>query len=311
MKIAVFGTGGVGGYFGSRLAQSGAEVVFIARGEHLKAIQTHGLKVESILGDFVIQPVQATDDPATIGGVDVVLLGVKAWQVAEAAQAMQPLIASHTCVLPLQNGISAPDILAQALGKSHVLGGLCQISAFVAEAGRIRHVGIEPLIAFGELDNQTSQRVARLRQVFERSGVKVEVPANILAAMWEKYLFIAPLSGVGAVTGAPVGVMRSLSETRQAIEQLMRELVAVAHKRGVKLASDAIQRKMAFIDGIDPSTTPSMQRDMAAGRPSELDALLGTLARLGTELGVPTPTCELIYALLLPRELRARRQLDY
>jgi 2-dehydropantoate 2-reductase len=214
-------------------------------------------------------------------------------------------------VLPLQNGVSAPDELARVLGKSHVLGGLCQISAFIVEPGHIRHAGIEPTIAFGELDNILSPRVLRLQQAFERSGVNVEAPASIQVAMWEKYLFIAPLSGLGAATRAPVGVLRSQAKLRQLMNQIMAEIIAVAQKRQVNLTADAIQRKMAFIDSLDPSVTASMQRDLLAGRPSELEALLGDLVRMGLELGVPTPTSALIYNVLLPQELRARRQLDF
>ena len=155
MRIAIFGTGGVGGYFGGRLAQNGADVVFIARGEHLQAMRQHGLKIDSIKGDFVVHPIQATDDPEKIDPVDVVLVGVKAWQVSEAAQAMRPMVGPETFVVPLLNGVEAPTQLAEVLGAEHVVGGLCGCISFIAGPGHIRHVGADPFIHFGELDNRS------------------------------------------------------------------------------------------------------------------------------------------------------------
>ncbi|MGH7536583.1 MAG: ketopantoate reductase family protein, partial [Gemmatimonadales bacterium] len=185
MRIAVFGTGAVGGYFGGRLAQAGAEVVFIARGDHLAAIRRGGLKVTSVAGDFVVQPAGATDDPSAPGPVDVVLLGVKAWQVAEAAEAMRPLLGPRTFVVPLQNGIEAPERLAEVLGPAKVLGGLCRIIGYVVAPGHIRHVGVEPYIGFGELDASSGERAETLRQAFSGArGVTADIPSDIRAAMW-------------------------------------------------------------------------------------------------------------------------------
>jgi len=311
MRIAVIGVGGVGGYFGGRLAQSGEQVIFIARGAHLQAIQENGLRVESIKGDFLIHPAQATEDPHTLGQMDVVLVGVKAWQVTETAQVIRPMIGADTCVLPLQNGVEAPAQLAAVLGAEHVLGGLCQISAYIAAPGHIRHVGIEPYVALGEMDGRASERVEALRKAFARAGVAVEVPGDIQAAMWEKFLFIATISGVGAVTRAPVGAIRHLPGVRQMLHQAMLEIEAVAHARGVRLPADAVQRRMDFIDRLPVNVTASMQRDLVAGRPSELESQNGALVRMGLEAGVPTPTHTFIYHSLLPQELRARGQLDF
>jgi 2-dehydropantoate 2-reductase len=311
MRIAVFGTGGVGGYFGGRLAQAGEDVVFIARGEHLRAIQSHGLKVESIKGDFIVSPAQATDDPTQVGIVDVVLVTVKAWQVPEAAQAMRPMIGPHTFAVFLGNGVEAAEQLASVLGKEHVLGGLCQISAMIVAPGHIRHVGIEPYVAFGELDGRPSSRAERLRQAFERAGVKAEIPADIQAAIWEKFLFIATISGLGAVTRAPANIFRSLAETRQLLEQALQEIVAVAQARGVNLSQEAVQRRLAFIDSLPPGVTASMQRDIMEGRPSELEAQNGAVVRMGRQLGISTPVHAFIYASLLPQELRARGQVQF
>lgn len=307
MRIAVFGTGGVGGYFGGRLAQAGEDVIFIARGEHLKAIRQNGLRVDSIAGDFVTHPAQATDIPAEVGVVDAVLVTVKAWQVSEAAEAMKPMVGPNTMVIPLENGVDAPDQLAAVLGAEHVLGGLCHVSALIAGPGHIKHVAIPPRIAFGELDGRTSERVERLRQVFERcQGVTVAVPADIRVALWEKFLFIAAISGVGAVTRQPAGVIRSVAETRDMLLQAMEEVAAVAKARGITLSPGIIQKTMSFIDNMPPATMASMQRDIIEGRPSELEAQNGAVVRLAKEVDVEVPTHAFIYASLLPGELKAR-----
>lgn len=306
MRIAIYGAGAVGGYFGGRLAQSGQELVFIARGEHLRAMQSGGLKVDSIKGDFTVHPVQATDDPSRAGIVDAVLLGVKAWQVPEAALAIQPFIGEGTFVVPLQNGVDAPSQLAAVLGKGAVVGGLCRIASQLASPGYIRHTGIEPYIAFGELDNRTSDRTRRLRAAFEEAGVKVEIPEDINAAIWEKFIFIATISGVGAVTGAPVGITRNLPETRKLLRQVLQEIVAVAKGRQVRLDEDIQNKVLAIIDGLPEGTLASMQRDILEGRPSELGSQTGAVVRLGLEAGVPTPANTFIYQSLLPKELKAR-----
>lgn len=312
MRIAVFGAGAVGGYFGGRLAQAGEDVVLIARGEHLRAMQKSGLRVDSIKGNFAVDPVQATDDPTEIGAVDAVIVGVKAWQVPQAAREMAPIIRPETFVVPLENGVEAPSQLAEVLGEEHVLGGLCRIISSVVEPGRIRHAGIEPYVAFGELDGRRSERAERLRRAFENAdGVAAEIPSDIRVAMWEKFLFIAALSGVGAVTRAPVGVLRSLPETRRMLERAMHEIVAVAHGRGIALPQETVSETMAFIDGLPPEGTASMQRDIMAGRPSELEAQNGAVARLGQEAGIETPVHAFIYQSLLPQELQARGQLEF
>ena len=307
MKFVVFGTGGVGGYFGGRLAQAGEDVTFIARGAHLAAILQHGLKVESGLGDFVIQPAKATDNAAALGPVDVVLVGVKAWQVTETAQAIKPLIGPETLVIPLQNGVTAADELAAVLGAEHVLGGLCRISALVAAPGVIRHAGVPPYIAFGSLNGQAGPRVESIRAAFAKcQGLTVEIPADINVALWNKFLFIAAASGIGAITRQPMGVYRSNPESRALLVAALEETFALARARGVNLPADAVQKTLAFIDGSAPEIMASMQRDIMEGRPSELDAQNGTIVRLGRAAGVPTPTHAFIYAALLPGELKAR-----
>ena len=311
MRIAVFGVGGAGGYFGGRLAQAGEDVVFVARGEHLQALRTHGLRVDSVKGNFVLQSVQATDDPAQVGVVDVVLLGVKAWQVPEAAQAMRPLVGSETFVVPLQNGVEAPAQLAAVLGAQHVLGGLAKIISFKVGPGHIRHAGAEPYVAFGELDNRTSERAERLRLAFERAGVTVEIPSDIQAALWDKFLFVVSWGGVGAVTRAPIGVLRSVPEMRRMLEQVMYEVSAVAQASNIALPEDTIGKTIAFVDTLPPSGITSLQRDIVEERPSELASWNGAVVRLGQEVGVATPLHSFIYHSLLPLELRARGQVQF
>ncbi len=270
MRIAIFGAGSVGGYFGGRLAQAGEDVVFIARGEHLNAILKHGLRVDSINGDFVVESVQATDDPATIGTVDMVLVGVKAWQVSEAAGAIRPMIGPETVVLPLQNGLEAPALLSAVIGDQHVLGGLCGLFCYVTGPGHIVHAGTEPFVKIGELDNHRSQRVDLLLDTFRRAGVTAEIPPDIQVAMWMKFLLITVWSGMGAVTRAPAGIWRSLPGTRLMAEQSLGEIIAVAAAHDVSLPENALEMTMAVYDGLAPQSTASLQRDVMQGRPSEL-----------------------------------------
>jgi len=311
MRIAIFGTGGAGGYFGAQLARAGEDVIFIARGEHLHAIHTQGLRVETPKGEIVIQPAQAADDPAQVGVVDSVIVGVKAWQVTDVARAMQPMIGPKTFVVPLQNGVEAPSQLAGVLGVEHVLGGLCGTMSWIVGPGHIRSIGEAHFIKFGELDKRPSERAEQLRQAFERAGVKVEVPSDIHVALWEKLLFVVSFGGVGAVTRAPIGVIRTLPETRWQLEQCMREIFAVAHARQIALSDGIIEKSMMFIDSLAPSGTTSLQRDIADGKPSELEAWNGAVVRLGREIGVATPLHEFIYHTLLPLELRARGKVQF
>ena len=311
MRFAIFGVGAIGGYFGGRLAQADEEVAFIARGEHLEALRTKGLRVDSINGDFVLPAVTATDDPSRIGAVDVVLVGVKTWQVPAAAESMRPLLGEDTLVLPLQNGVEAPDQLAKILGREHVCGGLAKIISYIAGPGHIRHTGADPYIALGELDNQPSDRLERLRRALQRSGVSAEIPPDITAALWAKFLFVASWGGVGAITRAPIGVIRSVSQTRRMLEGSMQEIYEVADALNVNLAPDAVSAAMGFIDTLPPNGTTSMQRDIIENRPSEIESWTGAVVRFGRDAGVPVPINEFTYNSLLPLERKARGQLDF
>ncbi len=310
MRVAIFGAGGVGGYFGGRLALAGNDVSFIARGRHLEAMRSGGLRVDSIKGDFHLFPVSATDDPSQVGVVDAVLVAVKAWQVPEAARSMKPLIGPETVVLPLENGVEAPSQLAEELGRDHVLGGMCQIISFIAEPGHIKHTGVEPHIALGELDNRRSERVLKLHKTLVDAGISAEIPDDIVARMWEKFVFIASVSGMGAVTRASIGALREYPGTREMLLRAIEEMVEVAKALGVRLRGDIVERTMAFVDSLPYSSTASMQRDIMAGRPSELESQNGAVVRFGRSVGVETPVHSFIYNSLILSEMKARGMLE-
>jgi 2-dehydropantoate 2-reductase len=297
----------VGGYFGGRLAQAGEPVAFVARGAHLEAIRREGLRVESVAGDFRVAPAEAGDDPSALGVFDVAILGVKAWQVPEAALALRTMLRADGVALPLQNGVEASGQLAAVLGAERVLGGLCRIMSYVVGPGHVRHAGVPPSIAFGELDGRRSERAERLRAAFERcQGLSVSVPPDIRVAIWEKFLFIAPFSGVGAVTRMPAGELLGAPETRRMLEDAVQEVFDLARACGVALRGDSVERTMRFADALPGDATASMQRDILEGRPSELEAQTGAVVRLAAKVGLPVPVNRRIYARLLPSERRAR-----
>jgi 2-dehydropantoate 2-reductase len=311
MHIAIYGTGGAGGYFGAQLARAGEDVTFIARGPHLQAIRERGLRLETDAGDILIHPARATDDPAQVGPVDVVLVGTKTWQVEDAARAMRPMLGPQTFVVPLQNGVEAASHLSAALGPEAVLGGTCGTISRLVAPGHILSIGQANYIKFGELDNRHTERAERLRQAFERAAVKAEIPADIQVAIWEKFIFVAPYGGVGAVTRAPAGIIRTLPETRRMLEQCMQEILAVARAHRIALLDNSVERAMSLLDSLAPNATTSLQRDLAAGRPSELEAWNGAAVRLGKEAHVETPLNLFIYHTQLPGELRARGHLQF
>ncbi|MDA0264425.1 MAG: 2-dehydropantoate 2-reductase [Chloroflexi bacterium] len=306
MRIAIFGAGGIGGYLGGRLSQAGEEVVLIARGEHLEAIREHGLRVDSIKGDFVAVPALATNNPTEAGTVDVVILGVKAWQVNDAAKAMRPMIGPHTFVVPMQNGVEAPDQLAAVLGKQAVVVGLGGLISYIVGPGHILHAGGEPFVAFGETDDSTTERTQQLLRAFQNADVRASVPSNIHAALWGKLAFMAANSGIGAITRVPSGQWRSVPESWEMAQQVVREVVAVAQGRGIQMPNDAVAAAIARLEASPPDGTSSMQRDLMEGRPSELEVQSGGVVRLGKEAGVPTPVNTFIYHSLLPQEMKAR-----
>lgn len=307
MKIVIFGTGGVGGYFGGRLAQSGQDVTFIARGAHLDVIRKNGLRVDSVNGDFTISPAQVTDSSNDIDSADLILLCIKGWQLNEAVSQMKTLIGAETIILPLLNGIEHMGTLLETFGAGHVLGGLCRISAFIEAPGHIRHAGIQPYLAYGEWDNVNSERIQGLDGIFKSlNGVTAENPADIQTAMWEKFIFIAATSGVGAYTRQTLGEYRSDPDSRAMLKAALEETTTIARVRNINIAENFVETTLTRMDGLPPQTIASMQKDIMAGKPSELDQQTGAVIRMGRASNVPTPTHEKIYFALLPLEQKAR-----
>jgi len=242
--------------------------------------------------------------------VDLVLLAVKGWQVPQAIETMRPLMGLETFVVPLLNGVEAPEQLAAAFGARSVLGGLCGLFGSVVSPGHIRNVFPRPFVTIGELDHAPSKRCDHLRMAFEHADVQASIAADIHAALWEKLLFVGPFGGVGAVTRVPVGVLRRQMETRSLLEGTMREVFVLARAHGVRIADEAVEKALALIDLSPEQATASMQRDIMAGRPSELESQLGVVVRLAHLAGVDVPLHTFLYACLLPQERKARGEIE-
>ena len=307
MRVGIFGAGGIGGYLGGRLSQAGEEVVVIARGDHLNAIQKDGLRVDSIKGDFIAYPQLVTDDPANAGEVDTIILGVKAWQVEEAAEAMRPMVGPTTVVVPLQNGVEAPAQLSDVLGPEHVVIGLCMLRSFIVGPGHLRHTtDVYPNMQLGEMAGDMDSRVEMLSSIFEKIGLSVTKPDDIHVALWEKFLLFSVASGMGAITRSSTGVWRNNTETRQMAETAVSEIVNVALSQGINLPDDSIPETMRLIDSWADGHSTSMAKDLMEGRPSELEAAIGFIVRLGSETGIDTSVNTFIRNCLLLQELEAR-----
>ena len=310
MRIAVFGVGGIGGFLGARLGQAGHDLALIARGEHLRAIQQSGLRVESPDGDFTIHPSLATDDPSQIGEVELVILGVKAWQVPEVVPQLRPMLGPDTRVLTIQNGVEAPYQVAQAVPPERVLIGVIYVSAMRTGAGSIRNP-TRPVIDsyLGQLSPERAGRteaVDRVQIALQEAGFLISVPDDIIATFWSKFVNAVAYVGVAALARVPLGVWRNIPETRDLARRSAQEGTAVAQARGVALDDTTVQRFLDILDSYPSTHLPSTVRDILEGRPSELSALAGALVRLGREVSVATPVNEFIYAALLPQEMKAR-----
>jgi 2-dehydropantoate 2-reductase len=299
MRIAVIGAGGIGGYFGGRLAQAGHDVIFVARGEHLEAIRSTGLHIAGIDGGFTVAPARATGDLGRVGEVDAVLLGVKTWQIPDVLTALPSLLGPDTGVITTQNGVEAPGQVAAAIGEDHVLPGVAKIFANIEAPGRIRHFGGPANITFGEWDNRRSARVQGLADALGDAGI---IASDIWVELWFKLLFVVPFGTLGAATGANLGALRTHAGTRRLLETAMAEIHALAAAAGIALPDNSVEIAMGFIDGQPAAGNTSLQRDIQAGRPSELDAWTGAVVRLGRRHGVPTPVHDTIYQILSLRE---------
>ena len=305
MKTAIYGVGAVGGWLGASLLRVGRDVSFVARGDQLRAIAASGLLIEDAEDSYRVQPSLVTADPHDIGPVDVILVGVKAWQVSAAAGSIHPLLHDDTIVLPIQNGIDAPEELSRVVGPEPVLGGLAGVFASLEAPGHIRKGEIGRL-TFGELAGGRSPRTEALLELFAPTSVEAGLSEDICSDMWNKLVFISGLSGVGATTRVPVGVWRQVTDARALHEDLLTEAIAVATAAGARLADDALERIVADVSALDPGVTASMQRDIVAGRPSELEYQNGAIVRHGADRDVITPTHLFVCRSLRPQESLAR-----
>jgi len=302
MRIAVIGAGGVGGPFGAALARGGNDVTFVARGAHLDAMRRLGLRIEGAFGSVHVSPTQATDDPAEIGPVDVVLFCVKLWDVESVAEKIRPLIGPDTAVIPIQNGIDSAARLAPILGEGHVMGGVALINAVIEAPGLIRQPGAMQRIIFGELDGRRSARAEAFLAACEKSGLDATLTDGIEVALWEKFIFLVATSSVTAIVRQRVGVCRSDPETHRLFLDVLEEVAAVARAKGIPVRDDIVADRMAFIDASTPQSMASMAVDLVRGNRLELPWLAGKAVTLGRELGVPTPTTRVIWAALKPYE---------
>jgi len=305
MKIAIIGTGGVGGYFGAKLAHAGLDVTFLARGEHLRTIKNKGLSVKSILGDFEVEQLKATDSIKNLAGTDLFIIAVKAWQIKEIRDELKEVLRPGNLILPLQNGVMAAEELTEKIDKTHILGGLCRIISKIESPGIINHFGVIPEIVFGELDKQKTDRVVEIHRIFEQAGIKSKVSTDIEADLWKKFIAIC-VSALLAVTRTTYGELRELKETRDMMIQLLTEIYVLSQKVGVKIAPNFIEKTVAFIDSFPHDSTSSLTRDVWEGKPSEIDYQNGTVVKLGEKLGVDTPINRFVYNCILPGEIKAR-----
>jgi len=298
MRIVIMGAGALGGYFGVRLAAAGNDVAFVARGAHLAAIQRQGLRVTSARGDVHLRDVVATQDPGTLGPADMVLIGVKLWDLEAAAQAVKPLVRPGTAVVAFQNGVSKDDTLVRALGPEAVIGGVAQIGVVIAEPGVIAHTGTMAKLIFGERDNARSLRVEAFQAACAAAGIDAEIAPDIRLATWEKFVFLVGMSAVTASMRSRVGPIRANAQARAFLADLMREAVAVGQAQGVNLPDDYVDRRMGFIDQLPAEMTASMQGDLARGNRLEVPWLSGAVVEMGQRLGIPTPLNRAVCAIL-------------
>ena len=306
MRVAVYGAGGVGGYFGGRLAQAGADVHFIARGAHLRALREHGLRVRSVKGDFEI-PVPVTDDPAEVGWCDFVLFCVKTFDTDAAAARLGPLVGVGSAVMSLQNGVENVDKLARAVGDEHVMGGAAFIFAQIAEPGVIAHTGGPASITFGELDGRASPRAKRLLACCEQAGIEAELSASIKTVLWAKLAFICAQAGMTAAVRLPIGDIRTVPAAWAAFGRLVDEVCAVAEADGTPVPRAAQERALALAQAAEPGSFSSLHDDLVAGRHMELEALHGFVVRRAAQHGLAVPTSEAVYAILQPWAIRNQR----
>ena len=300
MRIAIFGSGGVGGYFGAKLAQAGNDVAFVARGAHLAAMRANGLRVESAGGDIVLPKIVATDDPSSLAPVDAVLFCVKLWDVEAAARQVMPLLAGGGVVIPFQNGIDSPDLLRRIAGDTHVLGGVAYIAATIRAPGVIAHTGSMARLRIGAFDDRLADRARGFVNACTSAGVDAELAADITRAIWEKFVFLGALSGLTCLARQPLGVIRSDPELRATFEAAVVETIDVATAKGIEFPADFPDRQLRALDGLPAEMRSSMLGDLIAGHRLEAPWLCGRVAALAAAAGIATPVNATIYAGLKP-----------
>ena len=301
MRIAVMGAGGMGGYYGGKLAAAGEDVTFIARGAHLEAIQSKGLRLSADGGgDVLVSPAKATNDPATIGTVDTILFCTKLYDADAAAQSIRPIVGPSTMIVSLMNGVDGPTRIAEAVGPGHVLGGAAYASALITEPGVITYKNHNTSLIFGELSGGLSDRALAFQEVCGRAGFKGEATAEVSRVLWDKFVLLSTNAALTAITRKPAGTVYADPDLEALAVALMGETVAVSKAEGVTVSPDVIERSVKITKGFPPNMYASMYHDLARGRPMEVDSFSGLIARLGRKHGIPTPHHATIYACLKP-----------
>ena len=298
MRIAALAAGGVGGYFGGRLAAAGHDVTFIARGAHLEAIRKRGLRLESVLGDVHVPDAKATDNPAEVGPVDVLLFAVKLWDAEKAGESARPLVGPHTRVMPLQNGIDAPERLIPVLGADAVTPGVAYIATVISEPGVIRQTSQFARIRCGRFDGGPDAMLVRFVEAGQGAGIDIATVPDIQVERWRKFVFLVTMSAATASTRLPIGAIVADEEALSFFKGLMAEVIAVARAKGVALPDTIADEGLAFLTGAPHDMRASMAHDLERGNRMELDWLSGKVVALGRELGIPTPKNEAVYAIL-------------
>ena len=309
MKIVVVGAGGVGGYFGGRLAQAGFDLTFLLRDAQFEAIKQNGLQVKSIKGDFKVFPKVINDVKTLNNTPDLIILGIKSWQLIALAKKIKPIVGKNTLVLPLQNGADNADKLLTVLPRKNVLAGLCRIVSKVESPGIINHFDFEPEIIFGNLNNQITEPLKALKNAFDKAGIKNKLSENILTDIWIKFLFITTYSGIGALTRMPIGAVRAHAYLMNMMLETADEVLQIAQAKKIALTQQNVKNCISAIENLDYHSTASMQRDLMEGKPSELENFNGYIVKQGLELGIKTPINDFIYYCLLPQEQKARKLL--
>lgn len=293
------GSGGVGGVFGARLVGGGADVIFVARGAHLEAMSNNGLRIEGGHKPIVLPKVNATDDPASAGRVDMILFAVKLWDTESAARTLLPCIGPDTGLISFQNGVQKDDMLRPVVGDAALLGGTSYVSAAITAPGVITQTGTIEKLTFGEFDGRRSKRVDDFHHACLAGGIDASIHPDINLEIWQKFVFLVAMSGATTAMRSSIGPIRDNPVTRDFLIGLMREVVAVGQARGVKLADDFIAQRLGMIDKAAPETIASMYHDLQSGKPLELPWLSGGVVDLGAEVNVPTPLNRAVRDILM------------